>query len=449
MKHTIYRCKYRFGQYLPLTSPVDISLELSSFCNQHCSYCLDPATPVLTKDYKWIPIGEIKEGQQIIAFDEFLVSGNSERNTQIATVEKIWVTKKPAIRIITEKSEIICSLDHRFLDGSGQWRESYAFKIGDEMLFSTDHIKDSIVKIELLGDRDLVDIQTSTKTFYAAGYATHNCYHADKKNLPFKQRFMDYFVAEKILIEGAELGVHSVKTNWRGESTMNPHFAKITALAKDLAKGSTYLERLTNSNFKFDSDNKSIFEGLANQTKVKVSYDSFIPEVFETQRAGGDHAITTKNIDIFYNMPGRKSEIVIQAVRTQLNKDEDLEGQVRKRWPSATLSVRDVVGGRKKDDINDLIVNDRDGSERQSCLQAHVRLIFDTFGRAFPCCPDIKGELPLGNINSAHMEDIFNGAKAKKLRKMLKDKSAFDQLSVCKNCSSLETFKGFKPNWNS
>lgn len=652
MRHFLYRFKYRFGQNLPLTAPVDISLELSSFCSMHCSYCLDPSTPVLTADYQWIPIGNLIAGQKIIAFDENALGNKTNRKMRITEIEKIWQTKKTALKIITDQSEIICSGDHKFLDVGGRWRDARFFRRHDKIKFAApvwndidifdldymrgyicgmtdgdgtarwkpiegstgkendprrqvwwriaitdieplerlikylekidishngigsfpktlDHYKDvfkieirkqqsldrlhsfvfsekinnnenymlgylagifdaegsfatqgqtrisqkqsnhvietslkylnyfgfdaakessglrllggnweslrffgmiqpaiqgklskwagksilhqshKILNIENLGERDLIDIQTGSATFYAAGFPTHNCYHADKKNLPFKQRFMDYAVAEKIIREGANLGVNSIKMNWRGESTMNPAFEKITRLAKHLATGSTYLERLSNSNFKFDSNREDIFEGLANQTKVKISYDSFRADVFEAQRTGGDHKLTTENIDKFYNWPGRTTDIVIQAVRTQANKDEDIEGQAKKRWPSASISIRDVVGGRKKDDIAEMIVNDRDASERQSCLQAHVRLIFDHQGRAMPCCPDIKNELVLGDINKQSMEDIFNGAKAKRLRKMLKDKTAFDALPVCKNCSSLETFKGFKPNWNS
>jgi radical SAM protein with 4Fe4S-binding SPASM domain len=275
------------------------------------------------------------------------------------------------------------------------------------------------------------------------------CYHADKKNLPFMMRKMPFKTASRILMQGAELGVHSVKTNWRGESTLNPRFHDITKLAYDLADGMTYLDRLTNSNFKFDTRREDIFKGLCYQTKVKVSYDSFNKEVFEKQRALGDHDLTTANIDKFYNYPGRDNEIVIQAVRTQNNKDEDFESEIAKRWPSAKLSVRDVVEGRLDKDIDDLLVKDRDASHRQSCLQAHVRLIFDWNGQATACCPDIRNEINLGNIHERTMYEIFNGYQAKALRHQLKNKSAFQFRDVCKNCSSHETYCGFKPSWDS
>src|SRR3990167_7482621 len=272
------------------------------------------------------------------------------------------------------------------------------------------------------------------------------CYHADKKNLPFKMNYMSWDTAKLIIYQAAELGVSSLKMNWRGESTMNPIFPKVCHYAKSLSNRNVFIDRLTNSNFKFDSSKDDIFEALAHQTKVKISYDSFRKDVFETQRAGGDHDITTRNIDKFYKWPKRKTEIVIQAVRTQRNKDEDFEGEIKKRWPSTSLSIRDVVEGRLSKDIGDILVKKRDVDNRQSCLQAHVRLIFDTQGRASPCCPDIKNELVVGNIHDQSLYEIFNSEFARTLRSELKSKKAFDK-DPCKNCSSHETFKGYKPSW--
>jgi len=312
LRHALYRFKYRYGQYLPLYAPVDISLELSSLCNMACSYC----------------------------------------------------------------------------------------------------------------------------------------YHADKKNLPFKMRFMKLETAREILAQAAALGVNSIKTNWRGESTMNPHFAEITKYARSLARGSTFIDRLTNSNFKFDTNREDIFEGLLCQTKVKVSYDSFRKDVFETQRTLGNHDITTANIHKFYNYPGRNNELVIQAVRTQANKDEDIEGEARKRWPSALISIRDVVEGRLERDISEMTVHERT-TERQSCLQAHVRLIFDWEGKPTVCCPDIKNKLSqMGSIHDTSMREMFNSSFARQLRRDLKSGKAFES-DPCKTCSSHETYRGYTPSWNS
>lgn len=291
-----------------------------------------------------------------------------------------------------------------------------------------------------------VDVSLELSSFCNMG-CTY-CYHGDKKNLPFKQSWMLPETIKAILNQAAEAGVHSVKFNWRGESTMNPFFAQATAWAKKLASGSTFIDRLTNSNFKFDTSRDDIFVGLGHQTKVKVSYDSFRPEVFERQRRLGNHALTTANIDKFYNWPGRKTALVIQAVRTSLNADEDIAGEAKKRWPEATISIRDMVEGRVERDLTAIKHKERDYSERQSCVQAHARLIFDWDGTAVPCCPDIKQKLVIGNIREKTLLEIFNSQEALRLRRDLLSLKAFESLP-CKNCSSFETFKGYKPSLES
>jgi len=294
-----------------------------------------------------------------------------------------------------------------------------------------------------------VPVDVSLELASACNQACGYCYHADKKHLPFKMGVMTYPTALNIIHQCAHLGVNSLKFNWKGESTLNPNFYNITKYAKGMAYGSTFIDRLTNSNFKFDSHRDDIFLGLCNQTKVKVSFDSFIPEVMEKQRAGSIHALAMKNIDIFYNHPKRKNtEIVIQAVRTKLNKDEDIYGQAKKRWPEAEVSIRDMVGGRVNADLQALENRKRDSSQRQSCIQAHARIIFNWTGKAFPCCVDIGEKLAIGDINHQTVKQIFNSVNAKTLRKDLKDGKAFE-LDPCKTCSSFESYKGYKHPWGS
>lgn len=456
MLHENYRRKYLNAPTLKLDKPVDISLELSSFCSMHCTYCLDPNALVLTSQLIPVKIKELKEGDELAGFDEY-----GKRLFRNSIVEKVWSTFKPAILIETDNRRIICSYDHKFLMNDDSWFPASLISLGDSIscLNENDYKDGSLVihhyekvnSIMRMPERELIDIQTSTKTFYANGFATHNCYHADKKNLPFKQAYMLPETFKKIINDAANLGVHSVKTNWRGESTMNPWFPAMTLRLKEIAeerKDGTFIDRITNSNFKFINKVPDIMKGLCAQTKVKVSYDSFRKEVFEKQRAGGNHDVTTTNIDLFYNWPGRDNILVIQAVRTSLNKDEDIEHEAKKRWPDAIISIRDMVEGRVNKDLDTLKHKERDYSERQSCIQAHARLIFDTQGVATACCPDIRQELKLGDINKMTITEIWNSPEAIKLREDLLSLKAFEN-SPCKNCSSFETFKGYQPSYES
>jgi radical SAM protein with 4Fe4S-binding SPASM domain len=216
-----------------------------------------------------------------------------------------------------------------------------------------------------------------------------------------------------------------------------------------MAHGGVFIDRLTNSNFKFPTERDDIFEGLCNQTKVKVSLDSFNADVFEKQRTGGIWLLTFDNIRKFHDHPKRKStKLVIQAVRTSLNKHEDIEGNAKYWFPDAEISIRDMVAGRVNKDVSSLEHRARDTSQRQSCVQAHVRIIFNHEGRAFPCCPDIGEQLCLGDIRQKSLYEIFNSHEAMQLRMTLKNKSAFEK-TPCLNCSSYESYRGFKPKWDS
>ena len=280
------------------------------------------------------------------------------------------------------------------------------------------------------------------------------CYHSDVKTLPFDRKIMDKHIAYMIIGDAADIGVHSIKFNWRGEGTLNPFYREITAHAKRLSSGLTFIDRITNSNFKIlPGRRESVFQGLANLTKVKVSYDSFDPKVFNKQRAGGDHALTTENIDLFYNHQDRiqsETQLVIQAVRTNLNKDEDIEHLVKKRWPEADVSVRDMVAGRVETE-EAFILEDkqRDIGNRIPCKQAFVRLIYNYDGLAMPCCPNINETLALGSSQRHSVKEIFNNSEAKELRKDLKSGKAFKNRHACRNCSSFESYKGYKAPWKS
>ncbi len=274
------------------------------------------------------------------------------------------------------------------------------------------------------------------------------CYHGDQKKLPFKQSLMPVSIAKKTLVEAAELETNSVKFNFRGESTIHPDFLYITSLAKKLSNKTTFIDRITNSNFKFKNDNDDIFNALCNQTKVKISFDSFLPGVMEKQRSGSNLNLAIANIDKFYNFINRKNtKIVIQAVRTSLNKDEDLKSEVKRRWPEAYVSINDMVTGRTNKSIKHLKIKSM-SNNRQSCLQAHNRLIVNWDGRVTMCCPDIGSKLIVGDISNEKLIDIWNCPTAKSIRNDLLNGSAFN-FEPCKSCPSFESYIGFNAKWDS
>lgn len=249
--------------------------------------------------------------------------------------------------------------------------------------------------------------------------------------------------ARKILKEASDFGVSSVKFNWRGESHLNKDFFEITSYAKELG----FIDRISNSNFNFDTDSEYIFRAFCNQTTVKISFDSFNKDVFLAQRQGANFDRIFDNIDKFYHHPLRKNKIIIQMVRTEANKNEDFKTLVNSLWPNAHLSIRDVVPNRVVGG-SDYTKLDLASQKRVPCLQAYARLIFDHSGNATCCCPDIETQLNFGNIHNKTLKEIWNNKDLKQLQRALKNKAAFE-FEPCKSCSSLESYENYKHNWNS
>ena len=107
-----------------------------------------------------------------------------------------------------------------------------------------------------------------------------------------------------------------------------------------------------------------------------------------------------------------------------------------------------AVEGRVEKDLKNTVVRHRDTTQRQSCNQAHVRLMIHHDGKVGPCCPAIKGDLIIGDVNTQTVSEVFNSYQARTLRKELKNGKAFET-NPCKTCSSFESYANYKPNWNS
>lgn len=102
------------------------------------AHCLDPTTPVLTTDLRWIPIGEVQPGDRLIGVDEY--PGDGQRKMRESVVEATWSTRKTALRITMEDgSSVVCSEDHRWLvrdmgkGGATHWRYARNLKVGNHI----------------------------------------------------------------------------------------------------------------------------------------------------------------------------------------------------------------------------------------------------------------------------------------------------------------------------
>ncbi len=164
----------------------DASVNPYRGCEHACAYCLAPETPVLFGDLTWRPLGEARVGDVLVGFDEYPARGE-QRKLRPARVQRVWASRKPTLRLVTEKAEVVTTAEHRWLMGDGRWRRTERLAPGRALLrlpaiatatagAPAATSADWIEAVEPGPVRDVVDIQTSTRTFFAAGLATHNCY---------------------------------------------------------------------------------------------------------------------------------------------------------------------------------------------------------------------------------------------------------------------------------
>ena len=174
----------------------DYVINVASGCLHGCTFCLAPETLILYSDLVWRKLEHARVGDELLGFDENVTS-HVYRFFRKTTIEAIQWSKKPAYKIVTEVGEVIATQNHGWLNYRGQWLPTSRLtsflknrKDGSSTLQSIEVAKLGKVRGEALkglklakvidkiplGVVDVVDIQTSTHTFFANGLATHNCY---------------------------------------------------------------------------------------------------------------------------------------------------------------------------------------------------------------------------------------------------------------------------------
>lgn len=95
-------------------------------------YCMTPDTPILYSDLKWRPIGQAKVGDELVAFDEY-GTGSGFRKFRTSIIQAVWGSRKPTRRLVTEKSDIYTTDEHRWLNWStahGGWSSALHLRKG-------------------------------------------------------------------------------------------------------------------------------------------------------------------------------------------------------------------------------------------------------------------------------------------------------------------------------
>jgi len=275
-----------------------------------------------------------------------------------------------------------------------------------------------------------VDIELSDACNLRCSFCAHGM--GTVKNVGF----MDEEKAKELITEVSELGVKSIKFNWRGEVSINNFLPQAIKYAKD----KNILEVQINTNGLPKEKDLLIKCAQNGLDRIIFSVDGFSESTYEEVRKGGHYKQLIENIKdlIKWKLDNDKVKpfVRIQMVRTNVNKHE--VNDFLKFWQPKVDDVR-ISDVMDRGQGNKFSVGDQETVGRRRCPQPFQRLVIGRDGRVSPCCADWNQEVIIGDTAQESLLDIWNGKNMQDMRD-IQNKNEHYKVSICDTCYVKESY---------
>ena len=243
---------------------------------------------------------------------------------------------------------------------------------------------------------------------------------------------MDFDLFKKVIDEGAEKGLCSVKYNYLGEPLLHPKYAEMVRYAKD--KGVLETMMNTNATLLDEKHARALIE--AGLDKIIYSFDAHDKDLYEKLRVGAKYDEVVENILRFQrirNEMGRMFPVTRVSMVRMKDNLHDVENFVE-FWKDkvdlvSLVDYQNPLGHDK---------TDRTSSEVEdtffACSQLWQRLFIWWDGSVHLCCGDYEGEINLGNVNDMTVEEVWTGQRLSKIRE-LHQTGQFRRIKLCDRCN--------------
>jgi len=166
-----------------------------------------------------------------------------------------------------------------------------------------------------------------------------------------------------------------------------------------------------------------------------VSLDAASAEVYSQIRRLGDFEKVTKNVETFLLLKqrtGRGPHVQVQMVSLRFNRNQ-IDDFVA-RWKGKADSVR-VKHFYNTAEIGSVINEPirTAGNKPRPCLLLWREPVILCDGTVLPCCVDMIGEKPLGNVNQRPLMEIWNGPEIVDMRRKHVE-GRHKEIGLCRNC---------------
>lgn len=232
---------------------------------------------------------------------------------------------------------------------------------------------------------------------------------------------------KKIIDEGAENGLYSVKLNYLGEPLYDKYIVERIKYAKE--KGIVEVMFNTNATALNEEMSHKILE--AGIDSVFFSVDSINPERFNQMRPGAEYHSVVKNIKNFMKIKNEGDYKHIQT-RTSMVVMPSNQHEVEE-YTNFWLPIVGIVGYGEWVEHASTHGVIEDYNPDYICAQPFQRMFVMYDGVCTPCCIDDGRGYVLGNATKNTIKEIWHGEMYKKMRDA-QTSGNYKDIDICRKC---------------
>ena len=256
------------------------------------------------------------------------------------------------------------------------------------------------------------------------GFCTHGAERVPRRELSF-----DDF--KRVMDEGAEYGLASIKLNYINEPLLNRSLLRFVDYAK--ARGVLNVYFATNGLLL----SREVARGLvaSKVSKVMVSLDAVTPETFKVMRQSDQFEQIVRNIKNLIEVREEAGVtypfIRVNFLKTRLNEHE------ADRFIEYWEGVADMVGLQDQVQLpgvdEELLPERHARRDSFRCAFPFKLVVIDSGGDILPCCTFSGRLMPLGNIDTMTVSQAWNSSAMRDLRE-IHYAGLYATNSICRHC---------------
>ncbi len=249
----------------------------------------------------------------------------------------------------------------------------------------------------------------------------------------WKIQRVDFELYKRLIDEGVQNGLCSIKYNYLGEPMMNPQLIEMIEYAKQAG----VIDVMFNTNATLLDETMArrlINSGL---DKLFFSFDSPYREQYNRIRVGGDYDQVLGNIKRFMQIRDEMGSIKpFTRVSMVLMKDNQDEWEAFKELFDPivdAVAYVDYLDHSNQSNADRMLVQKGSRKAKFCCPQLWQRMFVHPDGVVTVCCVDSARELNVGNVFEQSPKDIWLGEEYQRLRE-LHANGRFDEIPTCAKC---------------